>query len=127
MRLLTMNRLLLAALVGVISLASASAATGARRLADLNPGPVGSYPSNFTSFGGSVYFSAYSLATGIELWRSDGTSVSLAANINPTADDIGFGVKEGNDSLPSWMTQFGGQLYLSAFHPGRGAELWRFD
>ena len=34
---------------------------------------------------------------------------------------------EGNDSLPTWLTEFGGQLYLSAFHPARGAELWRFD
>src|SRR5688572_17301469 len=126
MRLLT--RVILFSVFGLFGLISeVAAATGARQLADLNPGAVGSYPSNFTSFGGALYFSAYTLQTGFELWRYNGSSVTLAADINPTADDIGGGLLEGNDSLPTWMTEFGGQLYFSAFHPARGAELWRFD
>ena len=122
-----MRRILLVILVFWISAARGSAATGARQLADLNPGAAGSFPSNFTAFAGALYFSAYTLSNGFELWRSDGNSVTLAADINPTVDDIGLGVKEGNDSLPSWLTEFGGQLYFSAFHPARGAELWRFS
>ena len=69
-------------------------AAGARLLSDLNPGPNGSYSSNFTSFGDSLFFSAYTLATGFELFRTDGTSVTLVEDINPTSDDIGFGVLE---------------------------------
>jgi ELWxxDGT repeat protein len=127
MRLLT-RKLVLLSLVGALVLVSeVRAATGARLLADLNPGSVGSYPSNFTGFGGALYFSAYTLQTGFELWRYNGSTVTLAADINPTADDIGSGVLEGNDSIPAWLTEFGGQLYFSAFHPARGAELWRFD
>jgi ELWxxDGT repeat protein len=122
-----MNRLLLVFVIFWVPVTQISAATGARQLADLNPGAGGSYPSNFTAFGGALYFSAYTLSNGFELWRYDGNSVTLAADINPTIDDIGFGVKEGNDSVPSWLTIFGGQLYFSAFHPGRGAELWRFN
>ena len=90
-------------------------AAGARLLSDLSPGSGGSYPSNFTTFGSFTYFSAYTFETGFELFRSDGNTVTLAANINPTADDIGFGQFEGNDSLPDWLTSFNGQLYFSAF------------
>jgi ELWxxDGT repeat protein len=99
----------------------------ARLLTDLNPGPIGSYPSNFTSFAGQVYFSAYTQETGFELFRFDGTNVSLAANINDTVDDIGFGVLEGNDSVPSYLTELNGTLFLSAFEPRRGAEVWKYD
>ena len=106
---------------------SSALGAGARLAADLNPGAVGSYPSNLTAFLGQVYFSAYRLDTGVELWRSDGSSIALAANINPTADDIGTGTFEGNDSIPAWLTGFNGQLYFSAYDPMRGAELWRYD
>lgn len=102
-------------------------AQGARLIADLNPGPVGSYPSNFTTFAGSLYFGAYTQATGFELFKFDGTNVSLVADINPTVDDIGFGVLEGNDSIPDWFTEMEGVLYFSAFEPRRGAELWSYD
>src|SRR5947207_502331 len=81
-----------------------AAADVVQQLADLNPGVAGSYPSNFTSFSGSVYFSAYTLNTGRELWKFDGTNVTLAANINDTVDDLGNGIFEGNDSVPAWFT-----------------------
>lgn len=97
------------------------------RVADLNPGPVGSFPSNMTVFGGGLYFSAYTFPIGRELWRYDGHSIALATNINDTADDIGGGLLEGNDSVPQWLTPFEGALYFSAFDPRRGGELWRFD
>ncbi len=121
------KRLLLSFVALLLFVPDLTAATGARLLADLNPGAVGSYPSNFSSFGGTLYFSAYTLSTGTELWKYDGTNITLAADINPTADDIGFGIKEGNDSIPDWLTEFDGQLFFSAFHPGSGGELWRYD
>jgi ELWxxDGT repeat protein len=102
-------------------------AAGARLIADLNPGPVGSYPSNFTSLGDTLYFSAYTQSNGFELFRLDANTITLAADINPTVDDLGSGVFEGNDSFPTWLTAWNGALYFSAFEPRRGGELWRYD
>ena len=98
----------------------------ARRIADLNPGSVGSFPSNFTTFSGQLFFSAYTLSTGRELWKFDGTNVALVADINPTADDLG-GVFEGNDSNPRGFRSLDGALYFSAFEPFYGNELRRFQ
>src|SRR5688500_3387242 len=99
----------------------------ARQIYDLNPGTNGSFPSNITAYAGSMYFSAYTLNEGRELWKYNGSFVVLATNINETADDIGFGVHEGNDSIPDWLTEYRGALYFSAFDPRRGGELWRFN
>jgi ELWxxDGT repeat protein len=116
------------ALVSIaLAVANKTEAATAHLLADLNPGTAGSYPSNFTAFNGSVLFSAYTLATGYELWKYDGTKVSLVADINPTVDDIGFGTKEGNDSFPTWLTPYKSAIYFSAYEPKRGDELWRYD
>jgi ELWxxDGT repeat protein len=110
--------------IGAFCIRSIMAAT-AVLVADLNPGSAGSYPSNFTVFNNKLDFSAYTLDTGRELWVYDGANVTLVADINDTKDDIGFGVFEGNDSLPSWLTPFNDALYFSAYEPRRGAELWR--
>ncbi|MGZ8919392.1 MAG: Ig-like domain-containing protein [Limisphaerales bacterium] len=99
----------------------------ARRLADLNPGSVGSYPSNFTVFSNQVYFSAYTYQKGTELWKYNSSNVVLVADINKTSDDIGSKSPEGNGSSPTWLTSFNGHLYFSAFEPDAGGELWRYD
>jgi ELWxxDGT repeat protein len=55
---------------------------------DINTGgsqtPGSSDPSNFFSFGSSIYFAAASAATGNELWSTDGTlgGSHQVANIN---------------------------------------------
>lgn len=41
---------------------------GTKLLADVNPGPASSSPSGFTKVGNTIYFSAYTNATGGELW-----------------------------------------------------------
>jgi len=116
----------LLAVIGTVSSASAQPST-IRRIADLNPGDAGSFPTNLTILAGSLDFSAYTLDTGRELWSYNGTSINLVSNINDTVVDIGFGVLEGNDSSPAGLTGINGILYFSAFDPRRGGELWRYD
>src|SRR3954469_17935469 len=41
---------------------------------DINPGPMGSYPGEFTQVNGINYFYANDGVHGDELWRSDGTT-----------------------------------------------------
>src|SRR5258706_15870757 len=77
------------------------AATGATLVADINPGPTGSFPSNLTVHANNLFFNAYTLDTGRELWKYDGTNVALVADINDTRHDLGGGISEGNDSLPA--------------------------
>lgn len=116
----------LLAAFGIVSSAHAQL-IGNRRIADLNPGSAGSYPTNLSVYASDLYFSAYTLSTGRELWRYNGTSINLVSNINDTVDDIGGGVLEGNDSLPSWLTIYSNALYFSAFDSRRGGELWRYN
>lgn len=127
-----MRRFLLFCLLSFVSLATdlvvaSEMATSVRLIADLNSGSVGSFSSNMVPFAGALPFSAYTLEMGRELWKYKDGVITLATNINETADDIGFGVMEGNDSVPDWLTEFRGNLYFSAFDPRRGGELWRYD
>ncbi len=118
---------LLAAMTMICAQNQAQEFSVTRRLADLNPGGTGSFPSNFTAFAGSLYFSAYTFELGRELWRYDGTQITLVTNINDTSHDVGGGVFAGNDSVPQWPTLFNGALYFSAYDQRRGGELWRYD
>jgi ELWxxDGT repeat protein len=126
MKYLTFTHLLAVFIAQTTFPAVAQEAT-ARRVADLNPGSVGSFPSNFIAFAGSLCFSAYNFELGRELWRYDGASITLVSNINDNASDLGGGFMQGHDSVPDWFTLFNGALYFSAFDERRGGELWRYD
>ncbi len=121
--------------LGTIAVTAALAGLGdakgeivVERAADLNAGSEGSYPSNFVSWNGALYFSAYEPDHGRELWRHlGGGGAARVADINDTVRDIGFGITVGNDSVPTGMTPHRGELYFSAYDPRRGGELWRTD
>ena len=95
-------------------------ALGTTRVADINPGTTGangSYPGHFTPFGEYLYFRAEDGTTGEELWRTNGTSTSLVA-------DIALGAFH---SSPFEFTTLGEYLYFTADQLSTGRELWRTD
>ncbi len=51
-------------------------ATDLAPVLDINtdPNSFSSYPSSFTTVGPTLYFTASTDATGVELWKSDGTT-----------------------------------------------------
>ncbi|MBW4695517.1 MAG: tandem-95 repeat protein [Lyngbya sp. HA4199-MV5] len=97
---------------------------------DLNPtqnatatGTNSSTPNNLTNAdGGTLYFSANDGGSGVELWRSNGTSAgtSLVADLNTVPDASG-------SSNPSNLTVIGNTLYFTANNSVRGTELWKVD
>ncbi|HVU99742.1 MAG TPA: hypothetical protein VHH88_00170, partial [Verrucomicrobiae bacterium] len=100
---------------------------GNRMVSDLNPGSSGSYPTNLAAFSTNLCFSASTPGLGRELWRWNGSVVSLISNINDTVTALGGGVFVGNDSSPRELTIFSNTLCFTAFDPYRGGELWRYD
>ncbi len=81
--------------------------------------PLGSDPAQLLVIGEVLYFTANDGATGVELWKSDGTAAGtvLVKDIRPG----------GLGSAPSNLTNFGGTLYFSANDGVRGHELWKSD
>ncbi|MFC5411899.1 ELWxxDGT repeat protein [Larkinella bovis] len=92
-------------------------AEGTRMVKDINPAgsSMDAYlASQLVVYNGNVYFGAKTVAYGLELWVSDGTSAGtvLVKNCNPTGD--------GN---PQYLTVCNGKLFFSA----NGSELWKSD
>ena len=88
------------------------------RVADINTSGD-SNPSHLAAFKNMLYFSANGNdGNGVELWKTDGTTVSLA-----------FDIHDGSgDSNPSYLTVFNEVLYFSATsNDGKGTELWKYD
>ena len=84
---------------------------------DINPGAGSSNPYSYTVLGDYLYFQAYSPATGLELWRTDGVTTTLLHDINPGAADSGA----------SGFTLLNGYLYFMANDGVNGMELWRLN
>ena len=70
-------------------------------------------------FGGGLFFEANTVASGRELWKSDGTAsgTALLKDIEPG----------GGGSTPSAFTEFNGGLYFAANTSVNGRELWKTD
>ncbi|MCP4329405.1 MAG: hypothetical protein GY791_13320 [Alphaproteobacteria bacterium] len=71
-------------------------------------------PTNFFEFGGDIYFSGDTDATGRELYKIDGATGAI------TLFDINT---DASNSNPSNFFVFDGDLYFSAFDPVNGTEL----
>jgi ELWxxDGT repeat protein len=74
--------------------------------------------AHLTVMNGALYFES-TTATGIELWRSDGTAAgtSLVKDINPGA----------NSSSPDHLTVVGNTLFFTADDGTNGRQLWKSD
>ena len=105
-------------------------------LADLNPGPPGSfvgqtfglYRNTFAS--GRWFFPAYAPATGAEMFVSDGTAAGTALltqiNHQSSAFNFNFGFL-GGSLAPGSLADLGGTLVFQATDGVSGAELWKSD
>ncbi|MCK5942418.1 MAG: hypothetical protein KAI24_10645, partial [Planctomycetes bacterium] len=74
---------------------------------------------SFAQLGGYWYFAARTLATGTELYRTDGTAAgtSLVRDIRPGPDGSGI----------ASLVPMGNHIYFRANDGVHGAELWRTD
>jgi ELWxxDGT repeat protein len=91
--------------------------TATSRVADITPGPDGSYPQQLVRVGDDLFFSARDAGSNVELWRFDGTAVQRVADINPGPEG----------SYPQWLTAVGSTLFFSATDGSSGYELWTSD
>lgn len=90
-------------------------ADGTVRLADINPGPAGSYPAFFTARDGAVIFQAFEPLSGFEPWQATaGGAVARYA-------DLAAGSESSN---PTLFTPIDERVFFSADGAGRGTELW---
>ena len=83
---------------------------------DINVGVDNSDPGQFTEVNGTVYFTAFTDETGIELWSLNETDgLEIVSDITP-------GV---NSSSPQQLRAIGDWLYFTANAGAVGYELWR--
>src|SRR5262249_5647638 len=78
------------------------------------------YPYYHAAAVGSLYFFEIDdSASGVELWRSDGTDAGtyMLSDINPGSQG----------SYPKYLIPVGGLLYFAACDNAPGVELWRTD
>lgn len=70
-------------------------------------------PRNLTVVGASVYFTAYSGGTGLEIWKTDGNSATQVTSFT-----------EVNPELSN-LVNVNGTLYFTAWDAATGKELWK--
>lgn len=75
-------------------------------------------PTSLADVNGTLFLSAESGSTGVELWKSDG---SVGGTV--LVKDI----RSGRDSSPSRLTNIGGTLFFRANDGSTGVDLWKSD
>jgi ELWxxDGT repeat protein len=92
---------------------------GALTFKDICAGACDSLPRNFAEMGGHLYFSALTIATGRELWRTDGTSAgtTLIKDINPG----------GGGSDPFQFKSVGAKMFFQGYTGATGIEPYVTD
>ena len=97
--------------------------SGTTIVQDINSGSEGSDPGSgdgtqWVAVDGYLYFAAYSDTSGIELWRTDGSTAEMVKDIAPGSDS----------SSPEFLAAYEGELYFSASSGSDGdTELWKTD
>ncbi|HEV7764331.1 MAG TPA: hypothetical protein VGQ76_04970 [Thermoanaerobaculia bacterium] len=114
-------RTFFAALAGVLCAMSAQA-QAPYLVTDLNttatPSTASSAPHSFAAIGPFVYFSATTMTTGAELFRTNGTTVQLVKDLTPGT----------SGSTPYGFVDLGnGTFVFSATSETYGRELWLSD
>ena len=97
---------------------------GTTLVMNLNPNfSAGSFPSNFTVFNGELYFTADDGVHGRELFKTDGTTITLVKDIN-----VGSGSSSNHSDNMMAMLEENGYLYFFAEDTsGTGYDLWETD
>lgn len=78
----------------------------------------GNRATGFIEFANNLYFIAHEATTGRELYRYDGTTVSMVQDLNPGA---------GNGVYPTRPVVLGDTLYFGGDDGVTGMELWKYD
>ena len=98
-------------------------AEGTYRLADLNPGPGSSRPSEFACAGDRLYFFAEAFGESPSLWVTDGTSVGTQPVPVPAGGK--FEPLKGGSGELDVQLGWSGDALLFATGTHTGSELWR--
>ncbi len=107
---------------------------GTEMLVDLNPEPIPSFATGIYSgvqMNGKLYFVAYQMGTGAELWVTDGSKAgtNLFKEILPGPDN-GIPFLMPNYQLnpgSNFPTHQGNMFYFMFAQPVDGVELWKSD
>ncbi len=94
--------------------------TGTQLVSNINPSfGASSSPENLTIYNNELYFSAFTNTNGRELYKTNGTTVTLVK-------DIAVGTEDGIEN--STFIELNGLLYFFAQDTaGTGFDLWRTD
>lgn len=96
-----------------------TAATTAR-VKDLVPGIKGSWPTDMTVLGSTMYFTAQDASGARRFWRTDGTSSGTAVvDVDRPAEEIAGSANE--------LTRIGSRLWFAASDAAHGMEAWVSD
>jgi ELWxxDGT repeat protein len=83
----------------------------------------GPYNDDYPSFcisNNQLFFAAGDNAHGVELWKTDGTTIGTVL-VKDIASDSFYG------SEPSFLTNYNGTVYFSAYNENYGVEIWKSD